>query len=103
MTEEAEVGCHICIVGTKLDLVQSGAASRAVRPEEVEALAAKHRAHLFEASAKQGEGVADIFACIVQQHHARANTNDGGGGGTAGGGRGTGLSGGAAQRSGGCC
>ena len=45
--------------------------SRAVRPEEVEALAAKHRAHLFEASAKQGEGVADIFACIVQQHHAR--------------------------------
>ena len=51
--------------------VQSGAASRAVRPEEVEALAAKHRAHLFEASAKQGEGVADIFACIVQQHHAR--------------------------------
>ena len=29
VTEEAEVGCHICIVGTKLDLVQSGVAVRA--------------------------------------------------------------------------
>ena len=97
VTEEAEAGCHICIVGTKLDLVQSGAASRAVRAEEVEALAAKHRAHLFETSAKQGEGVGDIFSCIVAQYHARANASD-----AVGGGRGGVAVGGAAQKQG-CC
>ena len=84
VTDEAEAGCHICIVGTKLDLVQAGAASRAVRAEEVEALAAKHRAHVFEASAKQGEGVGEVFATIVSQHHARANADGGGGGGRGG-------------------
>jgi GTPase SAR1 family protein len=31
--EEAEQGCHICLVGTKLDLVQAGMASRAVAKE----------------------------------------------------------------------
>jgi GTPase SAR1 family protein len=31
--EEAEQGCHICLVGTKLDLVQAGMATRAVAKE----------------------------------------------------------------------
>jgi len=31
--EEAEQGCHICLVGTKLDLVQSGMATRAIGKE----------------------------------------------------------------------
>ena len=57
------MGCHICIVGTKLDLVQSGVATRAVRPEEVEALATKHRAHLFETSAKQVRPVDVLLSC----------------------------------------
>jgi len=96
VTEEAEVGCHICIVGTKLDLVMSGAASRAVKPEEVETLASKHRAHLFETSAKDGEGVTDIFKCIVQQYHNRATASDDRRAG------GAGLNGGAAQKQG-CC
>lgn len=52
VTEEAELGCHICIVGTKLDLIQAQMASRAVPKEEVEALAVRHNAHVFETSAK---------------------------------------------------
>ena len=51
--EEADQGCHICLVGTKLDLIQSGQTQRAVKAEEVEALAQKHNAHLFETSSKQ--------------------------------------------------
>ena len=34
-------------------------AALAVCVRQVEALASKHRAHLFETSAKQGEGVGD--------------------------------------------
>jgi len=52
--EEAELGCHICIVGTKLDLIQAQMATRAVPKEEVEALSAKHNACVFETSAKVG-------------------------------------------------
>ena len=74
--DEAEQGCHICIVGTKLDLVQAGAATRAVKADEIEALAQKHHAHWFETSAKQGEGVAQIFEKIVRQYHSRANAGD---------------------------
>lgn len=36
VNDEAEPGCHICLVGTKLDLIQAGQATRAVRTEEVE-------------------------------------------------------------------
>jgi len=64
--EEAEPGCHICLVGTKLDLVQAGMATRGVAKEEVAAVAAKHQADVFETSAKAGTGVADIFQCAVQ-------------------------------------
>jgi len=74
--EEADQGCHICLVGTKLDLIQSGQASRAVKTEEVEALAQKHHAHVFETSAKQGEGVGSIFDCIVTQYQARSANGD---------------------------
>ena len=98
VAEEAEAGCHLCIVGTKLDLVQEGKARRAVRVDEVEALAAKHRAHLFETSAKQGDGVGDIFACIVAQFHQRVASDGGSGGALS-----SGVAvGGAAHRSG-CC
>lgn len=93
--EEAEPGCHICLVGTKLDLIHSGQASRAVKSEEVEALAQKHHAHLFETSAKQGEGVGNIFESIVEQYHTRSTATDGGG-------RGSVAVGGASQKSG-CC
>jgi len=79
VTDEAEAGCHICLVGTKLDLVQAGVATRAVKLEEVEALAAKHHGHVFETSAKQGAGVGDIFSCIVSQYHSRGASGAGSG------------------------
>jgi len=68
--EEAELGCHICIVGTKLDLIQAQMATRAVPKEEVEALSAKHNACVFETSAKAGTGIADIFMCVVEHFHS---------------------------------
>lgn len=77
VVDEAEQGCHICIVGTKVDLVQSQPALRAVRKEEVDALAAKHQAHVFEASAKAGSGVSDIFDCIVERFHSRVQAAEG--------------------------
>ena len=43
-----------------------------------QALAQAHKANLFETSAKQGEGVAAIFDCIVTQHHARTALGGGG-------------------------
>ena len=56
VTDEAEAGCHICLVGTKLDLVQAGVATRAVKLEEVEALAAKvcHTARVVWAVGRWG-------------------------------------------------
>ena len=66
----------MCIVGTKLDLVLSGVASRAVAVAEVEALAHKHKADLFETSAKQGDHIEDIFDCIVNKYHARTTGSD---------------------------
>jgi len=77
--DEAEQGCHICIVGTKLDLIQAQMASRAVSKEEVDALAAKHNANVFETSAKAGTGVGDIFQCVVEHFHARVQSSDGDG------------------------
>ena len=79
ISDEAEEGCHICLVGTKADLISSGAATRAVSKEEVDALAAKHRADVFETSAKQeAGGVGEIFACIVAKHNAGATARAGG-------------------------
>ena len=79
VTEEAEAGCHICIVGTKADLIASGAATRAVKQEEVDALAAKHRADVFQTSAKtEAGGVGEIFSCIVAKHNSRAAAESGG-------------------------
>ena len=85
MTEEAEQGCHICLVGTKLDLIQAQASLRAVRQDEVSALATKHSAHVFETSAKAGQGVSDIFERVVEQFHSRVH--DDARGGRGGGGR----------------
>ena len=53
------------------DLVQMQIATRAVRKEEVDALAAKHHADVFETSAKAGQGVGDIFQCIVTHYQNR--------------------------------
>lgn len=75
--DEAEQGCHMCIVGTKLDLINAGQATRAVGKEEVAALAQKHHADHFETSAKAGDGVAQIFEKIVDHYHSRANAGDG--------------------------
>lgn len=76
VADEAENGCHICLVGTKADLVQMQIATRAVRKEEVDALAAKHHADVFETSAKAGQGVGDIFQCIVTHYQNRAQAAD---------------------------
>jgi len=97
VADEAEQGCHICLVGTKADLVQAGIATRAVRKEEVDALAAKHQADVFETSAKAGQGVGDIFQCIVTHFQTRTQTADADS-------RSRGLqTGGATQKQGGCC
>ena len=76
VADEAENGCHICLVGTKADLVQMQIATRAVSKAEVDALAAKHHADVFETSAKAGQGVGDIFQCIVTHYQTRAQTSD---------------------------
>ena len=87
VADEAEQGCHICLVGTKADLVQvrylvitpgggtkaglvrtfaltlspnprlvqAGIATRAVRKEEVDALAAKHQVSLVGGGVRSKE------------------------------------------------
>merc|ERR1711998_141073 len=66
VTQEAEPDCHICIVATKHDLVLQRESARAVKMEEVQALAQKYKADVFETSAKTGNGVIEIFEKIVQ-------------------------------------
>ena len=75
VTDDAEQGCHICLVGTKLDLVQSQTASRMVSKEDVDDLAARYQADVFETSAKTGAGVAEIFARIVEHFHSRVQVS----------------------------
>ena len=94
--DEAERGCHICLVGTKLDLIEAQLAARAVSKEEVKALAAQHSAHVFEASAKAGSGVGDIFEAVVLTHNTRSGADDQPP-------RGIGVGRGAPPREGGCC
>ena len=96
VTEDAEQGCHICLVGTKLDLVQAQVASRMVRKEEVDELAAKYHADVFETSAKAGTGVGDIFARVVEHFHSRVQVDAGRQGGVQ-------MGGGAQKKEGGCC
>lgn len=64
---------------------------------QVEAVAAKHHADVFETSAKVGTGVGDIFTVIVQRFHSR-----GVGGGSVGG-NGVAVSGAQVREGGGCC
>ena len=76
MVEEAEQGCHMCLVGTKVDLVNEQLAQRA-EEEEVDALAAKHK-RSFETSAKvSGVG---IFQRIVEGFQARCRRSTTAGG-----------------------
>lgn len=74
--QEANSGCHVCIVGTKLDLILTGVVSRGVRQDEVERLAWKHDANIFETSAKQGNGINQIFDFIVAKYHERVTAGD---------------------------
>lgn len=72
VSEEAEPGCHVCLVGTKLDLIETGQSTRAVTAAEAQALADKHQAHTFETSAKVGGGVPSIFCTIVAHFQSRS-------------------------------
>ncbi len=76
--DEAEPGCHVCIVGTKRDLIDENLASRAVQKADVDALAQKHNADSFEASARSGVGVEDIFRTIVEHFQMRSAGASGG-------------------------
>lgn len=73
---EADRGCHICLVGTKADLLRREGASPIVSAEEVAALAAKHNADVFETSAVDGSGIAETFTCAVQRYHERQEQRD---------------------------
>lgn len=66
--EEAERGCHVTLVGTKVDLVRDDGAARGVSEEEVRALASKHGADVVEMSAKDGSGVAETFVAAVERY-----------------------------------
>ena len=96
VTDDAEQGCHICLVGTKLDLVQSQTASRMVSKEDVDDLAARYQADVFETSAKTGAGVAEIFARIVEHFHSRVQVSGQQQHGVP-------MGGGAQKKEGGCC
>ena len=60
----------------------------------LDALIAKHQAHYFETSSKAGNGVGDIFLCIVEHFQLRDVANEDNGGRR-------GLQGGAQSK--GCC
>ena len=71
ITDHAENhGCQICLVGTKLDLCE--AQGRAVSKEEIESLAATHKADFFETSAKDDTGVRDVFQCVAEKFNRAA-------------------------------
>jgi len=54
-------GCSIFIVGTKLDLVESGAKARAVSKGEVESFAETIDGKIFETSSKTGVNIGELF------------------------------------------
>lgn len=68
---EAEQGCHICLVGTKADLLKRDGAAPIVSAEELAALANKYNADVFETSAVDGTGITETFVCAVQRYHER--------------------------------
>jgi len=69
--------CHLCIVGTKADLVRDHPSRAAVSAQDVSDLKAElghlcppsNPADFFETSAKDDLGVAAIFECVAQRFH----------------------------------
>ncbi len=61
---EAEKGCFIVLIGTKLDLVKEDPNRRQVTSEMAHQFAAQYSAPCFETSAKDGINVASVFDTI---------------------------------------
>lgn len=61
---EAEKGCYMVLIGTKLDLVREDPDKRQVTEEMAKEFAATHSAPFFETSAKDGLNVASVFDTI---------------------------------------
>eukprot|EP00326_Haptolina_ericina_P019662 CAMPEP_0181190456 /NCGR_PEP_ID=MMETSP1096-20121128/12202_1 /TAXON_ID=156174 ORGANISM="Chrysochromulina ericina, Strain CCMP281" /NCGR_SAMPLE_ID=MMETSP1096 /ASSEMBLY_ACC=CAM_ASM_000453 /LENGTH=207 /DNA_ID=CAMNT_0023279671 /DNA_START=48 /DNA_END=672 /DNA_ORIENTATION=+ len=79
--DDVESGqCHLCIVGTKKDLVQAEPSRARVTPQDIEDLkvmtaekAGPHVVDFFETSAKDNTDVAAIFLKIAARFHAQEN------------------------------
>ena len=67
LQQEADKNCFIVLVGNKYDLVEQDPSLRKVDKAEVKRYAQTIDAEVFEASAKSGMNVADIFS------HVRCN------------------------------
>lgn len=61
---DAEKGCYVVFIGTKLDLVREDPSRRQVTEEMVREFAAQFSAPCFETSAKDGLNVAGVFDTI---------------------------------------
>lgn len=61
---DAEKGCFIVVIGTKLDLVREDPRRRQVTEEEVRNFAAQYGSPCFETSARDGLNVASVFDTI---------------------------------------
>jgi Ras-related protein Rab-20 len=61
---DAEKGCYVVFIGTKLDLVREDPSRRQVTEEIVREFAGQFSAPCFETSAKDGLNVASVFDTI---------------------------------------
>lgn len=79
---EAEAGCVLAVVGTKLDLA---AEAREVAVDEAAAFAERHGALFFETSALSGAKVTEVFNAVMEAYlkawRKRSNSHQRGGGG----------------------
>jgi len=63
--------CEIFIVGTKCDMITSGAAQPGVDKEELREFASQFEiddSHIWETSAKTGAGVIDLFEAVAKEY-----------------------------------
>jgi Ras-related protein Rab-2A len=68
----APADCPVMLVGTKLDLIDERAISR----EEAEAYALENGAVYFEASAKTGENVTEVFETLAKMIYSKKEFRD---------------------------